>query len=135
MSDFQIINSRFIIVYMMCNIDVISDKNTVGYYDMDSSRGSVKSSLNHIHIQMRGFLMIIEKNDINRYGIYVFYDNMESLMNIMMFFEGIKVISHLVVICNCQVEPGHGTPSQIADRSLPERKIRDMIVTAYKEDC
>ncbi|MDD3277369.1 MAG: rhamnan synthesis F family protein [Lachnospiraceae bacterium] len=79
--------------------------------------------------------MIIEKKDVSRYGVYVFYDKhgiVDEYNDV--FLKGLKkVISHLVVICNCQVEKsGMERLSAIADEVIT-RENKGYDVTAYKE--
>lgn len=79
--------------------------------------------------------MKIEKKDIKRYAIYVFYDK-EGIVDEYndVFLRGLKEeVSHLLVICNGKICPeGKKRLEAIADEVLV-RKNTGYDVTAYKE--
>lgn len=79
--------------------------------------------------------MKLEKQDINRYAVYVFYDKngiVDEYNDV--FLKGLKqVVSHLLVICNGQMRPeGKQRIEAIADEVI-FRENKGYDVTAYKE--
>lgn len=79
--------------------------------------------------------MKLEKQDIKRYAVYVFYDK-DGIVDEYndVFLHGLKeVTSHLLVICNGSVNPeGRKRLEHIADEVLV-RENEGYDVTAYKE--
>ena len=79
--------------------------------------------------------MIIRKDNVKRYGIYVFFDKDGIVDEYNDFFlKGLKdVVSHLLVICNGEVsQDGRNRLEHIADEVLC-RENKGYDVTAYKE--
>lgn len=79
--------------------------------------------------------MKIEKQDIKRYAVYVFFDKAGIVDEYNdVFLKGLKKeVSHLVVICNGEVQPeGKKRLEEIADEVII-RENKGYDITAYKE--